>query len=459
MKSRTSFFNITLFKKDITRFAPLWVLYTVAMSLMMLTTYTTLGNYFSPVRELGRSIGGYSVINLLYGVLVAQLLFGDLFNSRLCNALHAMPMTREVRFGSHITAGLAFSIIPNLIISLLISPSFGQYWYLPLIWLGSMTLQYVLFFGAGVLAALCTGNRFAMTVVYAIINFCSLMVYWFVETVYLPMMPGVILDTDIFGLFSPVVQMCSVSNYFLTTQKTALYMQPQYRFDGLGEGWWYLLICAGVGIVLLGSALLLYRKRALESAGDFIAVSWLRPVFLVLYTLCAGAFVAIFGDLFSSGTYVIFLIVGLIVGFFTGKMLLARTTRVFSKKSFIHLAVMTAAILLSVGAVKYDLLGVIRYVPRPEAVETVTVEYRYGDLQKLELENIEEIDRVCNVHRLLLEQSCEGILVSNHAHINVTITYQLRSGQTVERRYRLCQTGDAYFALQTLCSQKIHATK
>ena len=44
MKSRTSFFNITLFKKDITRFAPLWVLYTVAMSLMMLTTYTTLGN-------------------------------------------------------------------------------------------------------------------------------------------------------------------------------------------------------------------------------------------------------------------------------------------------------------------------------------------------------------------------------------------------------------------------------
>ena len=451
MKSRISFFNIALFKKDITRFAPLWVLYTVGMSLMMLTTYAALGKYYGPVRELGRSIGGYSVINLFYGALAAQLLFGDLFNSRLCNALHAMPMTREAGFGSHVTAGLAFSIVPNLVISLLIMPSFGQYWYLPLAWLGSMTLQYVFFFSVGILAVFCTGNRFAMTVVYVIINFCSIMVYWFMETVYLPMMPGVVLNTDIFSLFSPVVQMCSVSNYFRLTYETALYMTPQYRFNGLGDGWWYLLICAGVGVVLLAASLQLYRKRALESAGDFIAVSWLRPVFLVLYTLCAGAFVAIFGDLFSSGTYVIFLIVGLIVGFFTGKMLLERTARVFSKKSFVHLAVMTVAILLSIGAVKYDLLGVTRYVPKPEAVETVTVACRYGDLQ---MENYGEIDQVCNVHRLALKQTCEGDLNGKHTHVYATITYQLRGGQTVERRYRLCQTDDAYFAFRVLYNQK-----
>ena len=33
MKSRTSFFNPTVLKKDITRFAPLWGLYTVFMLL------------------------------------------------------------------------------------------------------------------------------------------------------------------------------------------------------------------------------------------------------------------------------------------------------------------------------------------------------------------------------------------------------------------------------------------
>ena len=35
MKLRTSFFNPTVFKKDLTRFAPTWVLYTVGLFMMM----------------------------------------------------------------------------------------------------------------------------------------------------------------------------------------------------------------------------------------------------------------------------------------------------------------------------------------------------------------------------------------------------------------------------------------
>ena len=35
MKSRTSFFNPTVFKKDLTRFAPTWALYTVGLFMMM----------------------------------------------------------------------------------------------------------------------------------------------------------------------------------------------------------------------------------------------------------------------------------------------------------------------------------------------------------------------------------------------------------------------------------------
>ena len=33
MKSKISFFNKTAFKKDVTRFAPIWILYTVCMIL------------------------------------------------------------------------------------------------------------------------------------------------------------------------------------------------------------------------------------------------------------------------------------------------------------------------------------------------------------------------------------------------------------------------------------------
>ena len=449
MKSRTSFFNFTLFKKDITRFAPLWALYAIGMSLTMLTTYNALGSYFGPVRTLGENIGYYSIYNLFYGALVAQLLFGDLFNARLCNGLHAMPMTREERFGSHIVAGLAFSIVPNLVVSLLMIPAFGQDWYLPFAWLGSMTLQYLFFYGAGVLAVFCTGNRFAMAVVYAILNFGSVMVYWFAETVYLPMMNGVVLETDVFGYFSPIVQMISADGYFVMSRKESWYVTNQYVFRGLSENWNYLLIYAGVGLMALAVSLLLYRKRALESAGDFIAVKCLRPVFLVLYTLCAGAFLAVFGDVFTVGNgYLVFLIVGLIVGLFTGKMLLERSTRVFGKKSFLHLAVMTAVILLSLGVAKFDLLGIVGYVPDGEDVSTVTVHSKYGNWKSIELDNPEEIADIRNIHRLSVEQNCEG--GCGREHFYVTISYALRNGQKVTREYILHNGSDADSALKAL---------
>ena len=55
--------------------------------------------------------------NQTMDMLTAQLLFGDLYHSRLCNALHAMPVTREGWFLTHSAAGLAFYayIVPFLI--------------------------------------------------------------------------------------------------------------------------------------------------------------------------------------------------------------------------------------------------------------------------------------------------------------------------------------------------------
>ena len=47
---------------------------------------------------------------------------------------------------------------------------------------------------------------------------------------------------------------------------------------------------------LLALALLLYRRRALETAGDAVAVPWLRPVFK--YFMALGGALALAGVLF-----------------------------------------------------------------------------------------------------------------------------------------------------------------
>lgn len=453
MKSRISFFDRATFKKDLTRFVPLWALYTVGMLLIMLTTVS--GSPWShPVRLLNGSLAPLALVNLLYGALTAQLLFGDLFQSRLCNALHAMPMTRTARFGGHVCAGLLFALVPNLVVSLLMMPYLGAFWYTALLWLGVMMLQYLFFFGVGVLSVMCTGSRFAMVVVYAIINFLSMVAYWFVEMIYVPMMPGVLADETVFAQLCPVFCLIGSDDYFRINFEIAeAYYGRRYlyeEFAGLGESWSYLFLCAGVGIAALVAALLLYRRRKLESAGDFMAVKWLSPVFLVLYTLCAGAFLAIFGELFGTGSLTLFLIAGLVIGFFTGRMLLERTVRVFRKKNFLQLAILTVVMLLSVWAVRVDLFGIVRYVPDDDDVEVVIYDAR--NAYDIPLTDEDDIETVCDIHELAVENYCDRSCGKTHSYFH--IEYHMKDGRRVLRSYYLCDGSMAELLLRRLPKTK-----
>ena len=116
MKSRTSFFNLTVFRKDITRFAPAWGLYLVGMLMLVPSFAGGFGYSMGGIAYFGRTIGVLSVVNILYAFVCAALLFGDLFNARLCNALHAMPMRREGWFLTHLARGMLVSMVPNLVV-------------------------------------------------------------------------------------------------------------------------------------------------------------------------------------------------------------------------------------------------------------------------------------------------------------------------------------------------------
>ena len=438
MKLRTSFFDAATFKKDITRFMPLWTLYTVFLLLGMLSTVT--GFYYShPARALNNSLSGLSFANFLYGILSAQLLFGELFNSRLCNALHAMPVTRGARFGSHILAGIAFAWIPNLLTSLLMIPSLGHLWYTAFLWLAVCNLQYLFFFGVAVFGAMCTGSRFAMVLVYGIVNFLALVIYWFVGTVYLPMMPGVELNESGLNLFCPMLQLLEENDYFfLSVSPSKDYIDSvNATFGGFGESWPYLFIIAGVGVAALATALLMYRRRKMESAGDFIAVKWISPIFLVLYTLCAGAFLAIFGSIFGGEGYLFFLCLGLIIGVFTGKMLIERTIRVFRKKNFLLAGIFVVALLVSLIPVQGDWFGIVSYVPEAEDVEYVDV--RGGNLVRQELTDQKDIELVCQIHGYAIENlDHENEFNCGGAHRYFHIEYHLKNGRIVTRYYHIC---------------------
>ena len=224
--------------------------------------------------------------------------------------------------------------------------------------------------------------------------------------------------------------------------------QPAIQQIIMGEGWGYLAVCAVLGVVLLGIALLLYLRRKLECAGDFMAVPVLEPVFLVLFSLTVGAFFQIFSDLFGSwgkgGDYC-FLALGLAVGFFTGRMLLKRSLRVFQPKAFAGLAVLAAVVALSLALTALDALGISRRIPQLTEIKSVTIQSSYGEPDALVLNTDADIQRILDVHRDAISGAAQQVPQSQYllssepyySYVEIELTYTLTNGSTMSRYYSI----------------------
>ena len=429
MKLRTSFFNAAVLRKDITRFAPAWGLYLTAMLLLMLTIFAE--EHYSLASSLGLTINLLSVVNICYALVCAALLFGDLFSSKLCNALHAMPMRREGWFLTHMVSGLMFSVVPNLVVGLCLMPRLGVYWFVALIWVGGMTATYLFFFGAAVLSAMCTGNWFAMTLVYGLINFLSILIMWTAQYLFEPLLYGIEINSEHFIFLSPVSYLCTHElNYLNFLDKIMSYYNPV-------NGWPYTLGIGAIGLVMLIGSLQIYRKRHLESAGDFITLRALSPVFLALYTLAAGMALFLFASVILADNEYVFLVVGIAAGFITGSMLLKRTVKVFKPATFVGLAVVMAVVFGSLGLAKLDVLGLVRWVPEQEEVKSVSFCYHYSYVEDdpgYMTTDEEEIRELISIHKRILQ---DGSQDTNRAYDKFALQYTMKDGSTVTRYYPL----------------------
>jgi hypothetical protein len=327
---------------------------------------------------------------------------------------------------------------------------------LALYWLLAVTLQFLFFFGIAAVSALLTGNRFAMLAVYAIFNFVAMLLYGVLVVVYVPMLYGVVAQLDDFSLFSPVVRLFSY-NYFEFEKYSTItdniygHTQTHYRFAGLADSWGYLAVLGVIGLGSMAAALLLYRKRHLESAGDFVAFRKMKvPVCLVL-TLCVTQLFALMGEV--TGNMVIWVAVGAIIGFFGSMMLLERRIKVFRKKTFLGFGALVLALIVSFSAVQFDWFGIADWTPRAEQVKSVTIanyrmsansysyeDYYSGNHVRLTLTEQEQIAQIIEAHEDILDRRNE----SDQPTHAVFIYYTLTDGRTVARYYRAPVSGKNY---------------
>jgi len=486
MKSRTSFCNKTLLRKNIARFAPLWGIYLlcllIGLGLMYMEGDRGLMNFWF-ASYMAQCIQVMSVVNLFYAPVAAMLIFGDLFNSRMCNALHAMPVRRETIFVTNLVSGLLFSLVPTGVMALLSLPLLAgtvvhNAWLIGILWFIATNLQYLCFFGMAVFCIFCTGNRLGFAALYAVLNGGAYILYGLVDLLYTPMLYGVITPTRLMQHLTPV---------FLMAEDPAVEVESYHQvltlFEGreseavanftVQESYYTLLVLALVGLVFLGLGLLMYRRRDLECAGDAVAVRWLAPLFqtaaaVVGSTAALVCLELFFGRNFPGGVAITYgmAVCGMAVGWFAGKMLLERSTRVFRLKNWIGLGVLTAVFAVTLTMTYFDVFGIETRLPKAEKVASVTL----SNNGIYELTEKQDIDQMIRLQEMALEDRLENggsypkeYVDSFGSHSNIpypeggftygeepgqypedcpryyadwiTLEYKMKDGRSIRRRY------------------------
>lgn len=431
MGLKTSFFNTTVLRKNLTRFAPAWGIFTAGCLLVI----PNVVDANDPGGMLVESLSLMGFVNFCYALVCGLLLFGDLFNARLCNALHAMPLRREGWFLTHLAAGVCFALIPYGVTAVCILPMLEWNWIMAPVWLLGSMLEYLFFFSAAMLCVFCTGSRFATTVFYGLANFLAFIAAWFVEVIYGPLLTGVSVSTSWASALTPVV-------FFMDNYDWLSWFDKQHRYAyGIGDCWTYLLVLTVLAVAFFGLALSLYKRRKLECAGDFVAVRGLAPVFLVIYTLTMAVLLHLFGSIFVGNDDVgTFFIVGLAIGWFTGLMLLRRTVRVFRGKTVLGFAVFAAVMLISFLLTWADPLGITRWVPRVEEVTSVRLDGYGYYASGVKVTAPEEIADITDIHSQAIQENVDignGYGPVDTQTVQVVFRYGMENGKTVERNYHL----------------------
>ncbi len=458
MQLKTSFFHKALCKKSFTRFAPIWIAYTVIwffmLPMQMLTYHYP--DYSMASHVLGSGIGFGSVLTFFYAIVVCMALYSYLYSSKSIYTLAALPIRRESMFCTHFITGLLFCVLPNLFVllcSFVTSAVSGYAVALDLLrWFAMIFLQYLFFFGFATFCAMLTGHIIALPALYVVLNFTVVVIEHIVRAILAAFLYGMSGgSTTVLDKFSPLVHLvldCNVEEVATTAAGAANSFQISYSYQF--HHWVYLLILAAVGAVFTILAFFLYRNRRMEAAGDVISVPVLRPIFKYCFTVgCSLVLGLLLAQILCSqgadeiGLHPIIMTVSLLIGGFIGyfiaEMMLQKSLRVF-RGHWRGFGIVAACICLAAATVQLDLFGYENYLPNADEIQQATVSC-YGD--RVVLEDLSYISDLLVWHQSVVSDKerqqalLRGDKEYRFSRVYVDLSYELKNGKSVERSYTL----------------------
>ncbi len=471
MKSKISFFNAGIFKSMLKRFWPLWTAYFAVW--FMCLPLPLLVARLQGVKEsavtvvtaaMKTSVGASVVSAFVMGILAAMAVFGFLYNSRSCGMIASTPVRREAVFCSAYLAGALPVIAANLLIAVLnwlFTLSSGIegacIFKMNAILFAVNSMEFLIFFSISAFIAMLTANIVALPVLYLIFNFVFLGMEYVVRMLYGMFIFGYSDHPDcVLEFMSPLIYLFTRIgiNVNISTGSAAVSL----------TNWSALLGYIIAAVVFSVTALLLYRKRRMESAGDVIAVNSLRPVFKFCVTACAALcfgllFFVIISTLFTSPSTSMLvlsagLIIGAFIGYFASEMLLKKSFHVFkgSWKGFVITAVL--CIVFAFVCVT-DLFDLSSQLPDADDIEAISCN---SEGRGVDIKNRSDIEALLKVNKAIIadRDKYEGLDDTDLENTGyVSIRYKLKDGRVICRGYTLLIDDNYKAYYEVLSSENI----
>lgn len=414
-------------RRNATRYWPLWA---SALGLLLLVAWEFYRYSYNNLLVSSRPI---LIASSLYAMAAAILVYQELFQSRYANALHSLPVTRIDIFIANTLSGLAFLLIPLVpmfpICCSLLGVAEAFFWCL------AVSVYYLYGFTVGTLASVLSGTRLGALVNAMLLAFGIPMLEYALYGVSTYLLIGLEASEPLTIILSPMLQLADL---YIPDPST----------------WNYFAVVSVVCVVVLVLTMLLYRRRKVESAGDFIAFAPMNIVVKALLTIMGGIYggqiLASILDLDGTPSTVsqvlVWLVSGVLIARMAAEILVERTVWIFKGRQLLHYGLAAIVAVVCVLILDADPLKAETRVPEAGDVSYVSVSnysfYFYDN--NVQMEDPEDIEKATELHRLITE-NLETNTSYDHARSYgepVYFRYKLKNGQTLTRKYWLYFSAD-----------------
>lgn len=376
-KGPNPWWNSTLYRKNLKRFWPIWASYGVILLLVPLTFLLTWldRNEILDINIVAMDLLGFVspmglILSAVWSIVSAMAVFSYLYNSRSVQLYHALPIRREGLYLTNYLSGLSFPVLPLGVVflfTLAVEAVSGTLLLWPLLqWLIAQVCFALFFYSFAAFCALFVGHIMALPVFYGILNFLAFGMSQLLSELFRQFVYGY----HSWPAMSQLAQWLSPFIVLYREGGVRVAEDGGYFFTGLATA----LVYALAGLLLAALGLVVYRTRPLETAGDVVAVKWVRPVFKYGVAFCAAITIGIFlrelfRTLLPGGMWPMLglMVLGGLIGYFAAEMLLRKTFRVLRRswKGALALCLVLTAAALTMN---YDLIGFNRAPSRYNVV-------------------------------------------------------------------------------------------